>query len=569
MATTPIICSSGAVPSSLPQPSSAAAEQDCRRQYAPSVWGDFFITHQLCTPEELLSMQEKASAKKEEVRRIVLDAAAASGSDGLVRKLELVDALQRLGVDYHYKEEIDALLRAVHEDHHDHGASASSDDLYVTSLRFYLLRKHGYAVSSDVFVKFRDEQGNNSSDDVNTLMMLYDAAYMRTRGEDILDNIIAFNKSRLQTMMESTKLEPDLAEEVRITLETTRFRRAERVEARRFISVYEKKATRDDTILELAKLDYNIVQAVYCDELKQLSVWWKDVRSQVDMTFSRDRLVEMYFWMTIIVYEPYYSYSRIMLTKLALYMALMDDIYDNYSTTDESNIFTTALKRWDEKAAEEQIPEHLRPFYKSVIRTADKIVAELKVQNNKNSEVVREVMTHVAESYHAEVKWRDEQYVPADVDEHLQISLGSIMAMQVVVLTLVSLGDVTTREIVDWAFTYPKMIRAVTATARILNDIMSYEREQASDHMASTVQTCMKQYGVTVEEAIEKLKFTCEEAWMDIVQGCLDQGYPMAILNKVVSVGRSLDFIYKREDSYTLPSNLKDTITSLYTKLVV
>ena len=73
--------------------------------------------------------------------------------------------------------------------------------------------------------------------------------------------------------------------------------------------------------------------------------WWKDVRSQVDMTFSRDRLVEMYFWMTIIVYEPYYSYSRIMLTKLALYMALMDDIYDNYSTTDESNIFTTALKR--------------------------------------------------------------------------------------------------------------------------------------------------------------------------------------------------------------------------------
>ena len=79
----------------------------------------------------------------------------------------------------------------------------------------------------------------------------------------------------------------------------------------------------------------------------------------------------------------------------------------------------------------------------------------------------------------------------------------------------------------------------------------------------------MKQYGVTVEEAIEKLKFTCEEAWMDIVQGCLDQEYPMAILNKVVSVGRSLDFIYKREDSYTLPSNLKDTITSLYTKLVV
>ena len=86
------------------------------------------------------------------MRRILLAADAAavtSGDDDLVaRKLELVDALQRLGVDYHYKEEIDALLRAVHEDHHDHGASASSHDLYVTSLRFYLLRKHGYTVSS-------------------------------------------------------------------------------------------------------------------------------------------------------------------------------------------------------------------------------------------------------------------------------------------------------------------------------------------------------------------------------------------------------------------------------------
>jgi hypothetical protein len=55
-------------------------------------------------------------------------------------------------------------------------------------------------------------------------------------------------------------------------LETPRFRRVKRVEARRYISVYEKKATRDATILEFAKLDYNILQAIYCDELKELTV---------------------------------------------------------------------------------------------------------------------------------------------------------------------------------------------------------------------------------------------------------------------------------------------------------
>jgi len=42
-------------------------------------------------------------------------------------------------VDYHYKKQIDELLCCVYED--DDGGS---DNLYITSLRFYLLRKHGY-----------------------------------------------------------------------------------------------------------------------------------------------------------------------------------------------------------------------------------------------------------------------------------------------------------------------------------------------------------------------------------------------------------------------------------------
>lgn len=122
-----------------------------------------------------------------------------------------------------------------------------------------------------MFVKFRDDQGNISSDDVNTMMMLYDAAHMRTREEDILDNIITFNKIRLQSVIKRN-LETSQTEEVRFTLETPRFRRVERVEARRFISVYEKNVARDDTILEFAKLDYNIVQALYCKELKELTM---------------------------------------------------------------------------------------------------------------------------------------------------------------------------------------------------------------------------------------------------------------------------------------------------------
>ena len=88
---------------------------------------------------QLLSMKERAQIK-EEVRRIILETVASSS---LSQKLELVDTLQRIGVDYHYKKEISELLYSIYNDE-----DGDSDDLYINSLRFYLLRRHGYTVSA-------------------------------------------------------------------------------------------------------------------------------------------------------------------------------------------------------------------------------------------------------------------------------------------------------------------------------------------------------------------------------------------------------------------------------------
>jgi hypothetical protein len=47
--------------------------------------------------------------------------------------------------------------------------------------------------------------------------------------------------------------------------------------------------------------------------------------------------------------------------------------------------------------------------------------------------------------------------------------------MQITNVALISLGDVTTREDVNWAFTFPKMIRGACIVGRIGNDIVSHE----------------------------------------------------------------------------------------------
>lgn len=544
----------------VPLASQSQAPQRKPRTYTPSPWGDFFLHHTPCTPSQLLLMKERAKVKEQQVRQIIQETMASSN---LLRKLELVDTLQRLGVDYRYNEEIDQLLRSVYDDGDKDGGG--SDDLYLTSLRLYLLRKHGYTTSSDVFEKFRDERGSVSSDDAGCLLMLYDAAHTRTHGEEILDDIIAWSKSRLQSLLEEKNLEPELAEEVRCALETPRFRRVKRVEARRYISVYEKKGGRDGTILEFAKLEYNISQAIYCDELKELTVWWKDFQSHIDMRFTRDRLVELHFWMLGVIHEPYYSYSRIMMTKFYIFANFFDDLYDNYGTTEESDVFTAAMERWDEQIAH-QLSAGLKVLLVSILNATNKIEEDLKLQGNMHAELVKKMVIDTAKSYHAEVKWRDEHFVPTTVEEHLQISIPSSVCMEMTNLALISSrGNMTTREDVEWVFTFPKIVKGACIVGRICNDIVSHEREQASsDHVASTVQTCMKQYGVTTEEATEKLREVIEKAWMDIVQDNLEQERPIALLDTAINVARIADFIYKREDAYTLSFSLKDIIGSMY-----
>lgn len=87
-------------------------------------------------------MKHMATIKKERVRKIILDA---KSSSNLVVKMELIDTLERIGVAYHYREDINEILCDMHGDEQGIG-----DDLHTTAMRFYLLRKHGYHTSTGI-----------------------------------------------------------------------------------------------------------------------------------------------------------------------------------------------------------------------------------------------------------------------------------------------------------------------------------------------------------------------------------------------------------------------------------
>ena len=64
------------------------------------------------------------------------------------------------------------------------------------------------------------------------------------------------------------------------------------------------------------------------------------------MPFVRDRVVECYLLGTTYGYEAEYSCIRRDVAKSVLMVTVIDDIYDNYATLEEAQLFTRILERY-------------------------------------------------------------------------------------------------------------------------------------------------------------------------------------------------------------------------------
>jgi glycerol-3-phosphate O-acyltransferase len=100
------------------------------------------------------------------------------------------------------------------------------------------------------------------------------------------------------------------------------------------------------------------------------------------------------------------------------------------------------------------------------------------------------------------------------------------------------------------------------------------QREQLTPHVASTIDSYMKEHNVSIEEARDKIHTLSEESWKDFNSDWLnpDNTYPKQLLERILNLTRTMEFMYNQEDNFTNCANLKDTIHSLfvepYTKII-
>ena len=89
---------------------------------------------------------ERIEKLKEEIRMMVT-----ASMENPLANLNLVDSIQRLGVSYHFEDEIEQFLEHIYVSYNNSlllsNKDSEDDDLHFTALLFRLLRQQGYRIS--------------------------------------------------------------------------------------------------------------------------------------------------------------------------------------------------------------------------------------------------------------------------------------------------------------------------------------------------------------------------------------------------------------------------------------
>ncbi|KAF7140868.1 hypothetical protein RHSIM_Rhsim06G0188300 [Rhododendron simsii] len=208
--------------------------------------------------------------------------------------------------------------------------------------------------------------------------------------------------------------------------------------------------------------------------LLDLQMWWKDLDFANKLPFARDRVVECYFWMMGVCFEPQYSFARSLLTKVITLASIMDDIYDVYGTLEELVLFTDAIERWEMKALD-QLPAYMKLFYQALLDVYNEIDDEMAKEGKLYAtEYAKSALKKLANAYFNEAKWFHRGYTPT-MDEYMSVALNSSGYKMLATTSFVGMAELATKEAFEWVSSDPLIVQAAAVIARLMDDMVSHK----------------------------------------------------------------------------------------------
>ncbi|XP_021723356.1 casbene synthase, chloroplastic-like [Chenopodium quinoa] len=504
---------------------------------------------------------------KDEVRLILMD-----NSTDLPQKMRLIDVVERLGFPYYFENEIKELLKKFYTQLKKSNF-VMAYDLSDTASFFRIFRQHGYSMPCDVFYKFTNNKGKfkeSSRSDERGMLSLYEAAHLRIHDEHILEEALTFTTDFLNSI--ST-----FSEQARLALKQPLHRGNQRLQSQRFINFYEQDfESCDEKLLQLAKLEFNRLQLLHCQELSQIKEWCTNLDLARKFPYIRQRYVESHYMSTIVYYEPQYSFARVLFAKFYVLLGVLDDTYDAYGTFEELEGLTDAFERWDLNSIEKFSQDYMNNMYEFVINTLDDVAKEMtSIGKPYAIYFAKEHVQRLIRNYYTEIKWMKSRYVPTF--EEYMFNGRNTCCMQILgTLSLMGMEEVTETKPYIQLLQYNKVTIASSNIGRVMDDMATGEAELARGvRLATSVECYMKDYNMSKEEVLQIFQKIIDDAWKDLVnEGLLinqcrnDDDYDhlsKPVYDRILNLARAAESFYKFGDGLTfVKTTIKQDIVSTY-----
>ncbi|BFG28580.1 hypothetical protein CerSpe_148540 [Prunus speciosa] len=525
------------------------ADEQQRRSanYKPNIWKDGFLEslNNKYVGDDYTSQSKNLI---EDVKKMFVE------TEDLIAQLELIDSIGKLGLTNHFEKEIKEALDTI-----ENSNPCITENLYATALHFKILRQHGYKVSQDVFGGFMDEKGalkESNFWDVKGMLELLEASNLAFEGERILDEAKASSAVALRGS-KVWNLDNNLARQVVHALELSSHRRVGWFNVKGHIHAYEKDNHANTiSLLELAKLNFNMVQAALQKDLREVSMWWNNLGLKEHLKFARDRPVECFMFAVGLNFHPGYKSFRILLSKVINLILIIDDVYDIYGSLEELKIFTNAVDRWD-VGVTEQLPECMKICFQVLYNTTCEFAHEIEEESGWNQALphLSKAWADFCKALLVEAEWYSTGYAPSFQD---YLSNGCISS-SVSVLWVHTFFSTTHRdgikEIADFLHKNEDLVHNISLIVRLTNDLGTSVAEQERGDAPSAILCYMREMNASEDTAEAKIKGMIDNAWKKINGKCLTTPQQMPFLspfinNIATNIARMAHSLYQAGDGF-------------------
>ncbi|KAG9454294.1 hypothetical protein H6P81_007198 [Aristolochia fimbriata] len=440
------------------------------------------------------------------------------------------------------------------------------------------LRKHGL-LRAGVLSRFRnisDGRWEIDHHDIDGILALFEASFVRLEGEDILDEARNFSQCYLnRTLVQGDYLEPaSIRRAIEYVLDHPFHLSIPRFNIKHYLEITSGRSTttggNNGIVYELAKLDFNFVQSMHQRELHQVARWWGALGLGKELKLARQNYLEWFMWPLIAAPEPQYSAFRVEMAKPVAFLFLIDDIFDIYGTVDELILFTEAVERWEVESTK-RLPRFMKMSFMALYNTTNDIADKVLKKHGWNPiEPLRETWAAMCRAFLAEKRWLTSGNLP-ESEVYMRNGMISSGVPMSLIHMFVMLGEGNKKETMNLLATLPDLISHSAMIFRLWNDMKNVKvhgKERGDDgcYADCYLKECCDISSSTtsvIENVEEHVVQRLNDAWKKLNAECLFASpYSSSLRTASLNIARMAGITYSYDDVQR-PVALRDLACSL------